>query len=191
MAFKKQTKTIKDQGDKQVDALKSLQFSKKQLLSIIRFISKERLNSEIADELKRTEEEEQKADRSKIVYKRRNKQYNFRKFKAIRAFADGIKTNFIDIYMATNEQNHLANYIKDFKNQTRPSYNSNLRKVKEDILNSAMALLKRREMMFKAFESGIFSKLKDNPKQAEESKQFSNKHVLLESDNNSNTSNGT
>ena len=186
MAFKKQTKTIKDQGDEQVDALKSLQFSKKQLLSIIRFISKERLNSEIADELKRTEEEEQKADRSKIVYKRRNKQYNFRKFKAIRAFADGIKTNFIDIYMATNEQNHLANYIKDFKNQTRPSYNSNLRKVKEDILNSAMALLKRREMMFKAFESGIFSKLKDNPKQAEESKQFSNynKNVLLESDNN-------
>ena len=47
--------------------------------------------------------------------------------------------------------------------------------------------------MFKSFESGIFSKLKDNPKQAEESKQFSNynKHVLLESDNNSNTSNGT
>ena len=56
-----------------------------------------------------------------------------------------------------------------------------------------MALLKRREIMFKSFESGIFSKLKDNPKQAEESKQFSNynKHVLLESDNNSNTSNGT
>ena len=73
MAFKKQTKTIKDQGDEQVDALKSLQFSKKQLLSIIRFISKERLNSEIADELKRIEEEEQKADGSKIVYKRHNK----------------------------------------------------------------------------------------------------------------------
>ena len=56
-----------------------------------------------------------------------------------------------------------------------------------------MALLKRREMIFKAFESGIFSKLRDNSKQAEESKQFSNynKHVLLESDNNSNTSNGT
>ena len=50
-----------------------MQFSKKQLLSIIRFISKERLNSEIADELKRIEEEEQKADGSKIVYKRHNK----------------------------------------------------------------------------------------------------------------------
>ena len=45
-----------------------MQFSKKQLLSIIKFISRERLNSETADELKRIEEEEQKADRSKIVY---------------------------------------------------------------------------------------------------------------------------
>ena len=29
-------------------------------------------------------------------------------------------------------------------------------KVKEDLLNSAMALLKGMEMVFKAFESGIF-----------------------------------
>ena len=66
-----------------------------------------------------------------------------------------------------------------------------MRKVKEDVLNSAMALLKGQEMVFKAFKSGI--KLKDNSKQSEESKQLSNynKRVLLKSDNNSNTSNGT
>ena len=39
-AFKEQTKTIKDQGDKQVDNLKSLQFSEKQLPLIKDFISK-------------------------------------------------------------------------------------------------------------------------------------------------------
>ena len=46
-------------------------------------------------------------------------------------------------------------------------------------------------MVFKAFEGGIFSNLRDNSKQSEESKQLSNynKHFLLKSDNNSNTSN--
>ena len=34
----------------------------------------------------------------------------------------------------------------------------NQRKVKEDVLNSARALLKEREMVFKAFEGGIFLK---------------------------------
>ena len=69
-AFKKQTKTIEDQGEKQVNALKSLEFSDKQLPSIKSFISKERLNPEIVDEIERIEEGERKADRSKMVYKR-------------------------------------------------------------------------------------------------------------------------
>ena len=39
-AFEKQTKTIEHQGEKQVDPLKSLESSEKQLLSIKDFISK-------------------------------------------------------------------------------------------------------------------------------------------------------
>ena len=35
------------------------------------------------------------------------------------------------------------------------------KKVKEDVLNSARVLLKGREMVFKAFESGIFLKTKE------------------------------
>ena len=68
-AFEKQTKTIEDQGKKQVDALISLESFDKQLPSIKDFISKERLNPEIIDEIERIEEEERKADRSKMVYK--------------------------------------------------------------------------------------------------------------------------
>ena len=60
--------------------------------------------------------------------------------------------------MASDEQNHLAKYIKEFKSKTRPQ-DSNLKKVREDVLNSAMTLLKRKEMVFKAFERGVFSKL--------------------------------
>ena len=79
-AFEKQTKTIEDQGEKQINALKSLESSGKQLLLIKDFISKERLNPEIVDEIEKIEEEEKKADRSKMVYEGSNKNYDFGKF---------------------------------------------------------------------------------------------------------------
>ena len=52
-AFEKETETIQDQGEKQVNALKSLESSDKQLPSIKDFISKEWLNPEIVDEIER------------------------------------------------------------------------------------------------------------------------------------------
>ena len=51
-AFEKQTKTIEDQGEKQVNDLKSLESSDKQLPSIKDFVSKEMLNPEISNETK-------------------------------------------------------------------------------------------------------------------------------------------
>ena len=52
-----------------MNALKSLESSDKQLPSIKDFISKQRLlNPEIANEIEKMEEEERKADRSKMVY---------------------------------------------------------------------------------------------------------------------------
>ena len=145
-AFEKQAKTIEDQGEKQVNALKSLESSDKQLLPIKDFISKEGLNPEIADEIERIEEEEKKADRSKIVYKGSNETYDFRKFKTIRGFGIEIRNNIINMSM-----DQLLRHINEFKSKTRPQ-NSESKKVKEDVLNSVMALLKGREMVFKAFE---------------------------------------
>ena len=68
-AFEKQTKTVAGQGKKQVDALNNLESSDKQLPSIKDFISKEKVNPEIIDQIERIEEEEKNADRSKMVYK--------------------------------------------------------------------------------------------------------------------------
>ena len=79
-AFKKQTKTIEYQGEKQVDALKSLKSYDKQLPSIKDFISKERLNPQIIGEIERIDEEERKTHRSEMVYKRSNETYDCRKF---------------------------------------------------------------------------------------------------------------
>ena len=57
-AFEKQAKTIEDQGKEPVKALKSLESSDKLLPSIKDFISKERRNAEIIDEIERIEAEE-------------------------------------------------------------------------------------------------------------------------------------
>ena len=106
-AFEKQTKTIEDQGEKQANALNPLESSDKQLPSMKDFISKERLNPEIVDEIERIEEEERKADRSKMVYKVFNETYDFRKFKTICVFGNEIRNNIINMSMANNEQNQL------------------------------------------------------------------------------------
>ena len=153
-AFQKQTKTIEDQGKKQVDALESLKPSDKQFSSIRDFISKERLNSEIVNEIERIEEEERKVERSKMVYKASNETYDYRKFKTIRVFGNEIKNNIIDMSMANDEEDQLLRYINKLKSKKKP-HNLESKKVKEDVLNSARALLKGREMVFKAFENGI------------------------------------
>ena len=155
--FEKQTKRIKDRGERQVNALKSLESSDKQLPSIKDSISKERLNPETVDEIEKIEEEERKADRSKMVYDGYNKNYDFRKFETIRLFGNEIRNNIINMSIANEEQDQLSEHVREFKRKTRPQ-NSELERVKEDVLNSVMALPKGIEMVFKSFERGIFSK---------------------------------
>ena len=129
--------------------------SDKQLSSIRDFISKERLNSEIVNEIERIEGEGRKVDRSKMVYKAFNETYDFRKFKTIRVFGNEIRNNIIDMSMANDEQDQLLRYINKLKSKMKP-HNPESKKVKEDLLNSVHALLKGREIVFKAFESRIF-----------------------------------
>ena len=59
-AIEKQIKTIKDQVEKQVVALKSLKDPDKNLPAIKDFIPTENLNSEIINEIKRIEETEKR-----------------------------------------------------------------------------------------------------------------------------------
>ena len=174
-AFEKQTKTIEDQGEKHVDALKSLESSDKPLPSTKDFTSQERLNPETADEIKRIEEEEEeerKGDRSKMVYKGSNETYDFRKFKMLCAFGNEIRNNTNNMSMANDEQDQLLRRINKLKSKTRPQ-NSGSKKVK-DVLNKARALLKGREMVLKALESGVFLK----PEELKQSKQGKGLKIL-------------
>ena len=119
-AFEKQTKTIEDQGKKQVDALESLKPSDKELPPIKDFIPAKNLYPEIINEIKRIEEEEKKVNRNKMVYKATNKTYDLRKFKTIRAFGSEIRNNVVDMDMTNNEQMNLTMYIEKFSRSTRP-----------------------------------------------------------------------
>ena len=50
-----------------------------------------------------------------MVYKGYNKTYDLRKFKTKRVFGNEIRNNIINVYMANDEQNYLAKYIKELK----------------------------------------------------------------------------
>ena len=156
-AFGKQTKTIEDQGEKQVVALESLKDSDKKLTPIKDFIPIENLNPEIINEMKRIEEIEKNVDRNKMVYKGTNETYDFRNFKTIRAFDNEIRNNIISLDTVNLEQASLLSYINDFIRKTKPR-NPEKRKLRSDVLDSVSSLVKGREVLLKAFQSGIFHK---------------------------------
>ena len=154
-ALEKQRKTIEDQGEKQVDALKT---SCKKLPSIKDFVPTEKFNLEIIDEIKRIEEIEKNVDRNKMVYESTSRTYDFRGFKTIRAYGNDIRNNVIRLKVANLEQANLLAHVQNFVKNTKPQ-DSEQKKLKSDVLDSVLALVKGRELMYNAFRSGIFHRL--------------------------------
>ena len=165
-AIEKQIKTIKDQGEKQVVALESLNVPNKKLSSIKDFIPIENLNPEIINEIKTIEEIEKKVDRNKMVYKGAKKTYDFRNFKTIRTFGNEIRNNVITFDTANIEQVNLLSYVYDFSKKTRPR-NPAQRQLKADIVDSVTSLVQGREMVINAFKSGIFQVSKESQEDEE------------------------
>ena len=62
---------------------------------------------------------------------------------------------------ANTEQANLLSHIEDFMKKTKPR-DPELKKLKRDVLNSTYGLLNGREMVYKAFKSGIFQNLKES-----------------------------
>ena len=122
----------------------------------------ENLNSEIINEIKRIEEIEKKVDRNRMVYKGTNKTYDFRNFKSIRAFGNEIRNNVISLDTAYIEQANLLSHVKDFM-KTKPQ-DPEKRKLRAEVLDSVTSLVKGREVVLKAFQSGIFQVSKESQK---------------------------
>ena len=58
---------------------------------------------------------------------------------------------------ANGEQGNLIYYFKDFTTKTKPR-NPIQKKLKDDVLTSALSLYRGRELVYKAFQSGTFPK---------------------------------
>ena len=91
-----------------------------------------------------------------MVYKSTNKTYDFRNFKTIRDFGSQIKNNVINEDMANNEQNELFKHIEEFTRTTTKIIK------KKEVLDSALALLQRRAMVFTAFKIGTFPRSEES-----------------------------
>ena len=113
------------------------------------------------NEIKRIEVEEKTVNRNKMVYKATNKTYDFRKFKTIRAFGSEIRNNAVNMDTANVEQVNLTMYIRDFASKTKPR-DPELKELKKELLDSAMALLEGRDIVYKAFQSGILPRSEES-----------------------------
>ena len=112
-----------------------------------------------------------------MVYKSANKTYDFRNFRTIRTFGNKIRNNVISMTTANTEQANLLSHIEDFIKKTKPR-DLILKKLEENVLTSVLSLLKGREMVYKAFESGIFQKLEESQQEGERLKILTPSQML-------------
>ena len=96
-----------------------------------------------------------------MFYKSTNRNFDFRGFKTIRTYGNDIRNNVTSLKAANLEQANLMAHLYDFTKNTKPQSHEQ-KKLKSDVLNSVGALAKGREVMFNAFRSGIFHRLKES-----------------------------
>ena len=150
-ALDKQIKTIKEQEEKQFDAIKS---HKK--LAIDDLIPKSAFSNEEADyEVDKIKELEKNVDREKFVYKIKTDTYDFRIFRTIRTFGEDTYNGKVTLEEANKSQANLAEEIKKFNNKTKPKKKEN--KEEKDIVNKNLYnFYNGREMVLNAFKSKTF-----------------------------------
>ena len=117
--FDKQLKTIEYQGQKQVEALNTLNSNNQ--LTIEDVIPKNSLNNDEAKkELDKIKEIEKNVDREKLVYETSKYTYSFKNFQIINTFATDIYEGKIAIEEADEYQINLLVEIMNFKKNTKP-----------------------------------------------------------------------
>ena len=118
-ALEKQIETIKDQGEKHLDALKTFKSDNHSTVEDV--ICKSTLNNNEAKiELDKIKEIKKNVDRQKIVYETNEYEYSFKNFQTIRNFGKDIYHGAITIKEADEYQNNLLVEIMNFKKNTKP-----------------------------------------------------------------------
>ena len=115
-AFNKQINTIKDQGEKQIETLKSIK-----KLSVEDVIPNNAFPTDEAnEELNKIKEIEKGVDTEKLFYKSNKNAYNFKDFQTIRTFGEDIYNGEISLDESDEYQSDLADKINDFIKNTKP-----------------------------------------------------------------------
>ena len=150
-ALDKRIKTIKEQGEKQVDAIKSYK-----KITIDYVIPKSAFSNEKAnDEINKIKELEKNVDREKLFYETKTDTYVFRIFRTIRTFGEDIYNVKITLEGANESQANLVEEIEKFNNKTKPKKKEN--KEKKDIVNKNLYnFYNGREMVLNTFKSKKF-----------------------------------
>ena len=121
-ALEKQTKTIEDQGEKQVKAIeKNIKqlLKSKEIQSIKDTIPEDKINKDAKNELNEIIETEKTIDRKKLIYKTKHKSYSSKNFRTIGVFCNDIYNGIITLEEADKDQSSLVNEINRFNSSTR------------------------------------------------------------------------
>ena len=143
-AFEKQTKTIEDQGEKQI---KAIQDNNKQLANIQRVTIKNifpenMLNDEGKIEIDKISKIEKTVDREKLVYEASEYEHNFQNFLTIRTFGRDIYNGEITLKEADEYQSSLLNEIKNFSDKTKPRGKKKKNKKKKMFLKTCITFMR-------------------------------------------------
>ena len=116
-AFEKQTKTIKDQGEKQIEAIQNnkKQLANTQELTIKNIIPENILNDEAKKEMDKISRIEKTVDRERLAYKASGYTYSFQIFQTIRTFGRDIYNGEIPLKTADEDQANLLAEIMNIK----------------------------------------------------------------------------
>ena len=156
-AFDKQTKTIKKQCEKQVEALNNLNVDNNLATDDDDDIIPENAfaNDEAKRELDKIREIDETINREKLVCRATEYIYDFRNFRTVRTFGRDIYEGKSTLEGADEDQSKLVDDFNNFVKRTKPQ-NNNKQQKKEIDLENLYKLFEAREKVLKAFESKIF-----------------------------------
>ena len=155
-AFEKQTKTIEDQGQKQVEVLNTLKSNNQ--LTIEDVIPKNALNNdEVKKEIDKIKEIEQNVGKEKLIYETNEYTYGFKNFQTIKTFCRDICEGKITPEEANKYQTDLLAEIMDFRKNLKPR-SQEKKQEKEIVLESLYNFFESRGKILDTFESKTFLK---------------------------------
>ena len=157
-AFEKETKTIEDQGEKQI---KAIQDNKKQLadtqeLTIKNIIPENIMSDECKKEMDKIVKTEKAVGREELIYRVSEYTYSFQNFQTIKTFGRDIYSGKITLKDADEDQASLLVEIMNFKKKAKPQ-DPEKKEEKKDVLENLYNFFERREKVLNAFDSRIFS----------------------------------